>query len=100
MYYFGNKNYKKKVYRYILLINFDFFLVLVVIFVFLIYFFGFSSFFFWYYCGGVGVYNMGQCSVGWSYMLVIMGVVFLVFCLILWSFWWIKWDDVMDEVLV
>lgn len=91
---------KKKAHRHILLTNFDFLLVLVVISALLTYPLGFSSPFFRYYCGGAGVYNMGQCSVGWSYMLAIMGVALSVFCPILWSFRWIKRDDVMDEVLV
>lgn len=90
----------KKAHIHILLTNFDFLLVLVVISALLTYPLGFSSPFFRYYCGGAGVYNTGQCSVGWSYMLAIMGVALSVFCPILWSFRWIKRDDVMDEVLV
>lgn len=102
MYFAVNKNpkKKKKAHRHILLTNFDFLLVLVVISALLTYPLGFSSPFFRYYCGGAGVYNTGQCSVGWSYMLAIMGVALSVFCPILWSFRWIKRGDVMDEVLV
>lgn len=74
--------------------------VLVVISALLTFPLGFSSPFFRYYCGGAGAYDTGQCSVGWSYMLAIMGVALSVFCPILWSFRWIKQDDVMDMVLV
>ncbi|XP_048753032.2 LHFPL tetraspan subfamily member 7 protein-like [Ostrea edulis] len=75
--------------------------VLVVMSALLTYPLGFGSPFFRYYCGaGAGPYDTGQCSVGWSFMLAIMGVSLSVFCPILWSFRWIKRDDFMDEMLV
>lgn len=78
-----------------------YFPVLVVMSALLTYPLGFGSPFFRYYCGaGAGPYDTGQCSVGWSFMLAIMGVSLSVFCPILWSFRWIKRDDFMDEMLV
>lgn len=75
--------------------------VLVVLSALLTYPLGFGSHFFRYYCGSAaGPYYTGQCSVGWSYMLAIMGVALSVFCPILWSFRWIKRDDVMEGIPV
>lgn len=97
-YFAGNKKYSVNTR---ININFlIFFSVLVVISALLTFPLGFSSPFFRYYCGGAGAYDTGQCSVGWSYMLAIMGVALSVFCPILWSFRWIKQDDVMDMVLI
>ncbi|OWF35495.1 transmembrane protein 211-like [Mizuhopecten yessoensis] len=47
---------------------------------------GMTSPFFRYYCGPTAeVYNAGQCSMGWSYMLAIMGTALSIFCPILWN---------------
>ncbi|XP_041349466.1 LHFPL tetraspan subfamily member 2 protein-like [Gigantopelta aegis] len=45
---------------------------------------GFDTPFFRYYCGEKsGQYNSGHCSIGWSYMLAILGVAISIFCPIL-----------------
>ncbi|XP_060077287.1 LHFPL tetraspan subfamily member 7 protein-like [Ylistrum balloti] len=47
---------------------------------------GMNSPFFHYYCGPrAEVYNAGQCSMGWSYMLAMMGTALSIFCPILWN---------------
>nr|XP_022338725.1 transmembrane protein 211-like [Crassostrea virginica]XP_022338726.1 transmembrane protein 211-like [Crassostrea virginica]XP_022338727.1 transmembrane protein 211-like [Crassostrea virginica] len=75
--------------------------VLVVVSALLTYPLGFGSPFFRYYCGvAARPYATGQCSLGWSYMLAIMGVALSVFCPILWSFRWIKRDDVIEAIPV
>lgn len=77
------------------------FSVLVVVSALLTYPLGFGSPFFRYYCGvAARPYATGQCSLGWSYMLAIMGVALSVFCPILWSFRWIKRDDVIEAIPV
>ena len=45
---------------------------------------GFDTPFFRYYCGEEsGQYNPGHCSIGWSYMLAILGVALSIFCPVL-----------------
>ncbi|XP_033748026.1 transmembrane protein 211-like [Pecten maximus] len=52
----------------------------------LVYPLGMTSPFFRYYCGPTAeVYNAGQCSMGWSYMLAVMGTALSIFCPILWN---------------
>ena len=48
---------------------------------------GLRSYFFRYYCGQeADIYNAAQCSMGWAYMLAVMGTSLSMFCPILWSF--------------
>lgn len=55
---------------------------------------GLGNHFFRYFCGeSAAVYNAGNCSMGWSYMLSIMSVSLSIFCPILWCFRDMKWND-------
>ncbi|XP_048754116.2 LHFPL tetraspan subfamily member 7 protein-like isoform X1 [Ostrea edulis] len=75
--------------------------VLVAVSALLTYPLGFGSPFFRYYCGAeAGPYNTGHCSMGWTYMLAIMGASLSVFCPILWNFRRIKHYDIIDEIFV
>ena len=71
------------------------FAVLIMVAGLLIYPLGLESSFFRHYCGdAASSYHSGQCMIGWSYMLGIMGAALSVFCPFLAQFTDLKPGDI------